>query len=69
MERIDRQGLDRLNENVHNFPITLLARGGLVTLFIYIYMYTLILLKMKKKQGTYYIMPFFLPVFLIHYLM
>lgn len=63
MERIDRQGLDRLNENVHNFPITLLARGGLVTLFLYIYLYSTILLKMKKIHGSYYILPFFLPVF------
>ncbi len=63
MERIDRQGLDRLNENVHNFPITLLARGGLITLSIFVYLYSLILLQMKKKYGTYYILPFLVPVF------
>jgi len=63
MERIDRQGLDRLNENVHNFPITLLARGGLITLSLFVYLYSLILLQMKKKHGTYYILPFLVPVF------
>jgi hypothetical protein len=63
MERIDRQGLDRLNENVHNFPINLLARGGLVTLILYIYLYILIFSNMKKKYGSYYFLPFFVPVF------
>jgi hypothetical protein len=63
MERIDRQGLDRLNENVHNFPVNLLARGGLVTLILYIYLYILIFSNMNKKYGSYYFLPFFVPVF------
>lgn len=63
MERIDRQGLDRLNENVHNFPVNLLARGGLLTLILYIYLYTIFFSNMKNKYRSYYFLPFFVPVF------
>ena len=63
MERVDRQGLDRLNENVHNYLVTLLARGGLVTLFLFIYMFIEILKSIIKLNSAYYIIPFFAPVF------
>jgi hypothetical protein len=63
MEPIDRQGLDRLNENVHNFPVNLLARGGLLTLILYIYLYTIFFSNMKNKYRSYYFLPFFVPVF------
>ena len=63
MEPIDRQGLDRLNENVHNFPVNLLARGGFVTLILYMCLYTIFFSNMKNKYGSYYFLPFFVPVF------
>ncbi len=63
MERIDRQGLDRLNENVHNFPVNLLARGGLLTLILYMYLYTIFFSSIKYKYRSYYFLPFFVPAF------
>lgn len=63
MERVDRQGLDRLNENVHNYLITLLARGGLVTLLLFIYMFVEIVKNIIKINGFFYVVPFFVPIF------
>lgn len=63
MEKVDRQGLDRLNENVHNYLITLLARGGIVTLLLFIYMFVVILRNIININGFYYIVPYFVPVF------
>lgn len=63
MEKVDRQGLDRLNENVHNYLITLLARGGIVTLLLFIYMFIVILRNIININGFYYIVPYFVPVF------
>jgi len=39
MEKFERQGRDGLNENVHNFIVNILARGGLVQLFLFIFLY------------------------------
>ena len=50
-------------ENVHNFPVNLLARGGLLTLILYIYLYTIFFSNMKNKYRSYYFLPFFVPVF------
>lgn len=63
MERIDRQGLDRLNENVHNFLITLIARGGLITLTQFIILLFTLFSSYKKLYGKYFILPFFVPIF------
>ena len=63
MERIDRQGLDRLNENVHNYLITLIARGGLITFTQFIILFIALLSSYKKLYGRYMILPFFVPIF------
>lgn len=39
----DRRGLDQLNEQVHNYFLTIFLRGGLVQLFIVLVIYFLIL--------------------------
>ena len=31
-----RTGMDKLNENVHNFLVNILARGGLVQVFLFL---------------------------------
>ena len=39
---IERRGNDGLNENVHNYIINILARGGLVQVFLFLYLNLLI---------------------------
>lgn len=46
----NRRGLDGLNENLHNFFLTLFARGGLTTLFIFMYLYFFMLRNVNKSQ-------------------
>ena len=44
----NRRGLDGLNENLHNFFVTLYARGGLVTLLLYLYLYYFLVKHTKR---------------------
>jgi len=39
----DRRGLDQLNEQVHNYFVTIFLRGGLVQLFVVLFLYFLII--------------------------
>ena len=45
----NRRGLDGLNENLHNFFITLFARGGLTTLLVFIYLFYFLLKNVNKN--------------------
>ena len=62
MQRIDRQGLDRLNENVHNYAVNLLARGGLLNLMIFSLLYFFLINKIKLKYGYLVTISYFIPV-------
>ena len=55
-----RSGDDGTNENVHNFIINILARGGLLHLGIYLYFIYYLL----SKRTSLGLINFILPVFL-----
>ena len=57
-----RLGRDGLNENVHNYFINILARGGIVQLLIFILFHCSYLTIWYKKFGNLNILVFFLPV-------
>lgn len=57
-----RSGLDRLNENVHNYVVTLLARGGLLIVVLYGYFYYLLIITFKKELNSNYYLIFLIPV-------
>ena len=49
-----RQGLDGLNENVHNFIVNIYARGGIlqITLFLYfIFQFLVFIIKFSKSRN------------------
>jgi hypothetical protein len=46
----DRRGLDGLNENLHNFFVTLFARGGLITLLVFMYFFYYLLKNVNKTH-------------------
>tara|TARA_B000000532_G_scaffold243975_1_gene241788 strand:- start:226 stop:1560 length:1335 start_codon:yes stop_codon:yes gene_type:complete len=46
----DRRGLDQLNEQVHNYFVTIFLRGGLIQLSVILFLYYLIL---KFNQNTH----------------
>ena len=61
MNEIYRSGNDGTNENVHNHLINILARGGLIHLFLFIVFYIVILLNEKRKNNLYLISRIFIP--------
>ena len=63
MERIDRQGWDRLNENVHNYLVTIYARGGLIHLFLFILFYYFLIRDNKNFSGSWYFIHIFSALF------
>jgi hypothetical protein len=61
MESITRSGVDNSNENVHNFFINILARGGVLQLAIIVYIF-IILLKLDQKKN---LLNFILPLLVV----
>ena len=59
MEIETRQGLDKLNEHVHNYIVTLYARGGLVHLLLYLLLYFYILKHFKYSIKKIHYIPIF----------
>ena len=49
-----RSGNDGTNENVHNFLINVLGRGGLTHLFLYLYLFFSLFKKLKQKYNLFY---------------
>ena len=64
MNEIYRSGNDGTNENVHNHLINILARGGLIHLFLFIVFYIVILLNEKRKNNLFLISMIFIPAML-----
>ena len=56
-----RLGEDGLNENVHNYLFTILARGGLVQLIIFIYFHLKLFLLFKSKFKNSFVLILILP--------
>lgn len=59
MEVEYRQGTDGSNENVHNFIINILARGGIVSLTIYM-LFLLYLANLSKKRSNNNLLIFYI---------
>lgn len=57
-----RSGLDRLNENVHNYVITLLARGGITTVILYSLLYFMLIKTYKDETKSNYFLIYLIPV-------
>tara|TARA_A100000164_G_C21903195_1_gene771588 strand:+ start:421 stop:1767 length:1347 start_codon:yes stop_codon:yes gene_type:complete len=57
-----RLGRDGLNENVHNYFINILARGGLIQFFAFFAFYISLLRIAKRKFGNYGIFLFMIPI-------
>ena len=62
MEDPTRKGQDGLNENTHNYIITLLARGGVLTVIVYIYLYFLLLKNNILITNSKFIYVYLLPI-------
>lgn len=63
-EEPGRYGYDGLNEHVHNYVITILARGGLLLLIATGAFWILMLYNYRKIKGSYYILLLIIPPFL-----
>ena len=63
MDNILRKGADGWNENVHNFLINILARGGLLQVFLYL-LFILKLNKLTNKDSLYKVTPVLIPLLL-----
>lgn len=57
MDTITRSGVDNSNENVHNFFINIIARGGILQLVIIVYIFLLLLSLDRKKNLINFILP------------
>ena len=57
-----RSGLDGLNENVHNYFVNILARGGLVHLLIFLTFYFLLIKIYRQKFNDLNILVLMVPV-------
>ncbi len=57
-----RLGRDGLNENVHNYFVNILARGGLFQFVAFFAFYISLLQISKRKFGSYGIFLFMIPI-------
>lgn len=64
MNEIYRSGNDGTNENVHNHFINILARGGLIHLFLFLFFYFVIFLNEKRKNNLNLFFIIFIPAML-----
>jgi O-antigen ligase len=57
----DRTGLDNINENLHNYFIQILSRGGIVHLILFLSLYYRLLrthfIKLRKYDLIFYCVP------------
>ena len=59
-----RTGMDKLNENVHNFLVNILARGGLVQVFLFLLFFYYTISDQIKYSNSFEILHFVVPVIL-----
>ena len=60
-----RLGRDGLNENVHNYFVNILARGGILQLLLFLYIYKTILTVYKRNHGDYKILILLIPILIL----
>ena len=62
MEDPTRKGLDGLNENTHNYIITIFARGGIVSVILYCFLYFKLIKTYKEETQSNYLLVFLIPI-------
>ena len=67
MERADRAGLDGTNIHVHNYFINILARGGIVHLFLYLTLYALLVSRIVNLREGYLTVAFIISVLFVSF--
>jgi len=67
MDDVERRGTDGTNENVHNYFINILARGGLVQVLFIIFIYIKIINKYFSNQEKLYAIQFVITVLLVSF--
>jgi hypothetical protein len=65
MDDKERRGSDGTNENVHNYFINILARGGIFQLSLFIIFHVLIIRLYYKKYHSLSILKFVIPIFIV----
>ncbi len=59
-----RLGRDGLNEHVHSYAFNILARGGIIQLFLFIAFHSMLIFTWLKKNKDFKILGFIIPVFI-----
>jgi len=67
MDDVERRGTDGTNENVHNYFINILARGGLVQVLFFMFFYIKIINKYFSNQEKLYAIQFVISVLLVSF--
>ncbi len=57
-----RSGLDRLNENVHNYVVTLFARGGIATVVLYGFLFYMLIKTYREQTKSNYLLVYLIPI-------
>jgi hypothetical protein len=60
-----RLGRDGLNENVHNYFVTVLSRGGLIQVALFLLFHISMIQIWKKNEDNYKILIYYLPVLFV----
>jgi len=58
MNFANRRGTDLMNENVHNFAINILAKGGLLQFFLFIFFYLSLITHWYKNKNNLTLLSF-----------
>ena len=58
-----RSGLDGLNENVHNYAVTILSRGGLIQLLLFIYFHYKLFVIYRENHKNNFFLVLIIPAF------
>ena len=67
MDDVERRGTDGTNENVHNYFINILARGGLLQLSFFIFAYYLVIKNYFKNKEKLYASQFLVSVLVVSF--
>jgi hypothetical protein len=60
-----RLGRDGLNENVHNYFVNILGRGGLLQVFLFLYLFLKIFNNWNDKDSNVLVYSYLLPVLIV----
>jgi hypothetical protein len=60
-----RLGRDGLNENVHNYFVTILSRGGLIQLFLFVFFHFSLINIWKLNHKNYKILIYYIPAIFV----